>query len=180
MARKAATQVQAEADPPQGHASLTHARIAIVAASWYPEIMQGLLAGALRCLERFDLDPAQAEAYRVPGCFELIQGAARVARLHDPEASDTHRPRFSGIVTLGCLVRGETDHYDVLAHAVAAGLARLSGELLVPLSFGMLTCNTMEQALARSGEDHLNKGYEAMLALLDMLMFGKQAKTTSL
>lgn len=146
-------------------------RIAIVVSSWYPEIMQGLLAGTQRCLERFELNSDAADVFWVPGSFELPQGVARVAELRGEEAGDVSPPRYGGIIALGCVVKGETDHYDVLVHAIAGGLTTLSLQLPMPVSFGVLTCQNFAQAEARSGDDHLNKGYEAMLALLDMMVF---------
>ncbi len=146
-------------------------RIAVVASSWYPEIMRGLLAGAQRCLERFELNADAADVYWVPGSFELPQAVARVAELGDQEIAESRAPRYNGIVALGCVIKGETDHYDVLVHAIAGGVTRLSIELPLPVSFGVLTCQNFSQAEARSGDDHLNKGYEAMLALLDMMVF---------
>lgn len=146
-------------------------RIAIIASSWYPEIMDGLLAGALRCIERFGLNADAADVYKVPGSFELPQAVARVAELRKQEDGDATQARYSGIVALGCVIRGETDHYEVLVHAIAGGITRLSIELPMPISFGVLTCRNFAQAEARAGDDHLNKGYESMLALLDMLVF---------
>ncbi|MCC7476885.1 6,7-dimethyl-8-ribityllumazine synthase [bacterium] len=146
-------------------------RIAIVASSWYPEIMRGLLAGSQKCLERFELNPDAADVFHVPGSFELPQAVARIARLASLEAGEVSAPRYSGIVALGCVIKGETDHYDVLVHAIAGGITRLSIELPMPVSFGVLTCQDFAQAHARSGDDHMNKGYEAMLALLDMMVF---------
>jgi 6,7-dimethyl-8-ribityllumazine synthase len=145
-------------------------RLAIVASSWYPEIMHGLLAGAQRCLERFELNADAADVFWVPGSFELPQAVARVAELGLSGAADS-APRYSGIIALGCVVKGETDHYDVLVHAIAGGITRLSIDLPMPLSFGVLTCQNFAQAVARSGDDHMNKGYEATLALLDMMVF---------
>lgn len=128
-------------------------RVAVVAASWHGQVMDGLLDGALRGLaEAGVVDPS---VVRVPGSFELPVVAARVA------ASG-----FDAVVALGVVIRGGTPHFDYVCRAATDGLTRASLDTGVPIGFGLLTCDDEEQALARAGlpgsaED---KGHDAALA----------------
>lgn len=164
-----------------GHAQTIrlHAPVAVVASCWYTQIMEGLVEGALRCLDEAKVSlsdgsvgRACARLVRVPGSFELPQACAMLGH----SRAESGEAAYSGIAALGCLIRGETSHYDVLCHAVGNALAALSVQLAiahraapVALSFGVLTCESLAQAEARSGFDERNKGYEAMQALLGML-----------
>ncbi|MBW4095112.1 MAG: 6,7-dimethyl-8-ribityllumazine synthase [Acidobacteria bacterium] len=129
-------------------------RLAIVAASWHTEIMDGLLAGALRAAA--DAGIAEPKVLRVPGSFELPVAAARLA------------PNFDAVVALGVVIRGGTPHFEYVCEAATMGLTNVSVRTGVPVGFGVLTCDTEEQGLARAGlpgsvED---KGYEATTAAL--------------
>ncbi|MDQ2950930.1 MAG: 6,7-dimethyl-8-ribityllumazine synthase [Chloroflexota bacterium] len=106
---------------------------------------------------------AQVDFFEVAGSFELPAAVALLAE----------SGRYDAIVPLGCLVRGETPHFDVLAHAVARGLVDLSTAYPIAISFGVLTCDTMEQALARAGGSEGNKGEEFMDAALEMVALGQ-------
>lgn len=146
--------------------------------------MDGLVEGALRCLDEAAValpdgavGRACARIVRVPGSFELPQACAMLGRQLAPEGG----PAYAGIAALGCLIRGETSHYEVLCQAVANSLAALSVEFSKPtgciaLSFGVITCEALSQAQARSGADQRNKGYEAMQALLGMVASGLAAR----
>ena len=129
-------------------------RVAVVAARWHTEVMDGLLDGARRALSAYSVtDVTEA---RVPGTFELPVVAAELARTHD------------AVVALGVVVRGGTPHFEYVCDAVTAGLTRVSLDEGVPVGNGVLTTNTREQAVDRSGgpgsaED---KGAEACLAAL--------------
>jgi len=94
----------------------------------------------------------------VPGAWEIPQAAARVAQ----------QRRVDAIIALGALIRGETPHFDVLAHSVAGSLARLATDSGIPVIFGVLTTDSVEQAVARTGERSSNKGWEAALAGLEL------------
>jgi 6,7-dimethyl-8-ribityllumazine synthase len=129
-------------------------KLAIVAASWHTEIMDGLLAGALRGAADAGIDTPTV--VRVPGCFELPVAAARLA--------DT----FDAVVALGVVIRGGTPHFEYVCQAATMGLTDVSVRTGVPVGFGVLTCDTEEQGLARAGlpgsvED---KGHEATTAAL--------------
>jgi 6,7-dimethyl-8-ribityllumazine synthase len=131
------------------------ARVAIVRARWNDEITRALAQGAL---ERALAAGANVEEFEVAGSFELPGAVAAVA--------DTGR--FDAVVPLGCLVRGETPHFDVLAHAVAGALAALATRVAVAIPFGVLTCDTIDQARARAGPER-NVGAEAMDAALEVV-----------
>lgn len=128
-------------------------RVAVVHAGWHAEVMGGLLAGARRGLADCKVD--EAVEVEVPGTFELSVAAARLAQ-HG----------FDAIVALGVVVRGGTPHFEYVCQAATVGLTEVSVRTGVPVGFGVLTCDTVEQALDRSGlpgatED---KGYEAATA----------------
>jgi 6,7-dimethyl-8-ribityllumazine synthase len=130
-------------------------RVGVVAAQWHQQVMDGLLAGARRAL-----DEAGVEAptiLRVPGSFELPVGALHLTRLG-----------YDAVVALGVVVRGGTPHFDYVCRAATDGLARVALDSGVPVGFGLLTCDTEQQALDRAGLDgsREDKGYEAAQAAL--------------
>ena len=129
-------------------------RFAVVASRFNDEIVSGLLAGAVDCLRRHGAKDDDVELYRVPGAFEIPALVNKV----DADA----------IIALGCLIRGETPHFDVLASQVTNELSRIAVERKLPVAFGVLTCNTLEQAVARSSPGPGNKGWEAALAAIEM------------
>jgi 6,7-dimethyl-8-ribityllumazine synthase len=138
-------------------------RVAVVASRFNDEIVSGLLDGALDCLRRHGAKDGAIDVVRVPGAFEIPTAAARVV-------ADT-------IIALGCLIRGETPHFDVLASQVTNELSRVSVERGLPIAFGVLTCNTVEQAVARSSPGPGNKGWEAALAAIEMANLWRALRT---
>ena len=130
-------------------------RVAIVAASWHTEVMDGLVAGAERALVQHQV--ADATLVRVPGTFELPVVAAALAR-----------QGFQAIVALGVVIRGGTPHFDYVCSAATDGLTRVALDHQVAVGFGVLTCDTDEQALDRAGlqGSHEDKGQEATYAAL--------------
>lgn len=146
-------------------------RIAIVVSRFNALVTQGLLNGALAELERITSGMGQADVTWVPGVFEIPQIAARILR----RTAQDKVWRYGGVLTLGCLIEGETDHYRVLADELTRRLGELSITSDIPLAFGVLTCRTAEQALARSMPGSGNKGVEAMRALLEMSLLAQQA-----
>jgi 6,7-dimethyl-8-ribityllumazine synthase len=141
-------------------------RVAIVVSRYNSLVTQGLLGGCIGALAEATDGMGQAEVHWVPGAFEIPQTTARLLRLN---AKDKSWP-LRGIVTLGCLIEGETDHYRVLADEVTRRMGELSVASEIPLAFGVLTCRTAEQALARSMPGPLNKGAEAMRTALELAL----------
>jgi 6,7-dimethyl-8-ribityllumazine synthase len=132
------------------------ARVAIVVSRFNEPLTAQLLEGALARLHAND---GQADVYWVPGAFEMPQACAWLLQ------SENYR----GICTLGCLIRGETDHYSVLASEVTRRLGELSCSGETPIAFGVLTCRTLDQAQERADPQREDKGGEVMQALLEMI-----------
>lgn len=133
-------------------------RVAVVVSKYHDFVTERLQRGALAALAAAAVDASAVTLIKVPGAFE-IPTAAR-------QAADTGH--FDAIVCLGCLIKGETPHFDFIAAAVAHGLVAASGETGIPMSFGVLTTNSVEEALARAGDGPANKGWEAAAAAVDM------------
>ncbi|HEU4491614.1 MAG TPA: 6,7-dimethyl-8-ribityllumazine synthase [Jiangellales bacterium] len=130
-------------------------RVAVVAARWHAEVMDGLLAGAHRALDEAGVRAPLV--LRVPGSFELPVAAARAAR-----------SGYDAVIALGVVVRGGTPHFEYVCQAATQGLTHVSVESGVPVGFGVLTCDTDEQARDRAGlpGSREDKGYEAAQAAL--------------
>jgi 6,7-dimethyl-8-ribityllumazine synthase len=130
-------------------------RVAVLAASWHDTVMDGLLAGAHRALHDFKV--TAPETVRVPGSFELPVVAAALAR-----------ERYDAIVALGVVIRGGTPHFEYVCRAATEGLSRVALDTGVAVGFGLLTCDTEQQALDRAGlpGSQEDKGYEAAAAAL--------------
>jgi len=134
-------------------------KVAVCASRFNELVVTQLLDGALDALDRHSAGESDADVFWVPGSFELPATAKRLC--------DTGR--YDGVLALGALIRGGTDHYDLLAAEVTKGLANLSMQSAVPVSFGVLTCDTLEQALERAGTKAGNKGADAMVSLIEMV-----------
>jgi len=134
------------------------ARFAIVASETNAEVTDALVAGALATFEQSGVAPDAVRIVRVPGAFELPMTASMLIQHHSVDA----------VVCIGAIVRGETPHFDYLAVAVAEGIQSVAIDTGVPVTFGVLTCDTLEQARARSGGSKGNKGSEAALAAIDL------------
>jgi len=149
----------------EGSHDATALKIAIVASRFNDDIVDGLLAGALDCLEKHG--GKEVSVFHVPGAFE-IPAAARLL---------IDQKKFDAIVTLGCLLRGETPHFDFISSQVTLELSRVAVDTAFPLSFGVITCNTHEQAVARSSKGSGNKGWEAALAAIEMANLWRQIRS---
>lgn len=134
------------------------ARFALIVSRFNDAITSRLRAGAASALRQAGAPDAHVETFAVPGAFELPQ-AARCA---------AETGRFDAIVCLGCVIRGETAHFEYISSAVAHGLMAAAGETGLPIAFGVLTTDTWEQAEARAGDGRENKGFEAAAAALEM------------
>ena len=143
----------------EGHLDATGFKIALIASRWNEVVTARLVAGALDGLVRHGADEKNIDLVKVPGSFELPQAASRLAA----------KGRYDAIVALGCLIRGETPHFDLLAAETAKGLAQVAVASGVPVIFGVLTCDTMDQAVDRAGGKSGNKGWDAALAAIEMV-----------
>jgi 6,7-dimethyl-8-ribityllumazine synthase len=143
----------------EGDLSAEGMRFSIVVARWNAVITDRLLEGALDALIRSGAKRADIEIVRVPGAWEIPAAARTIAEQHKVDA----------IVTLGCLLRGETAHYEAIYNEVSRGIGQSQQETGIPHSFGVLTCETLEQALNRAGIKAGNKGFEAALAAIEMV-----------
>jgi 6,7-dimethyl-8-ribityllumazine synthase len=141
-----------------GAADAAEARVALLCAKFNGGITERLLEGALAGFEASGVKAATLTVAWVPGAFELPLAAMRLA------ASGT----FEAVVALGAVIRGETAHFDFVAGQCASGLQRAALDTGVPVVFGVLTTDTVEQAMARCGEGEGNKGYEAAVTALEM------------
>jgi 6,7-dimethyl-8-ribityllumazine synthase len=133
-------------------------RFAVVRATFYEDLAERLTAGALKGFAERGVGEADVEIRDVPGAFELPLAAKACA------ASG----RYSGVACLGAVIRGETDHYDYVCAAAAYGIQSVQVETGVPCAFGVLTVEDVDQALARSGGDKRDQGYNAALAVVHM------------
>jgi 6,7-dimethyl-8-ribityllumazine synthase len=135
---------------------------AIAAARFNGHIVESLVAGALDTLIRHGVDASAITIARCPGAWELPLVVTSLAQ------AKNGKPRFHGIIALGCVIRGETPHFDYVAGECAKGLASAGLAARLPVGMGVLTCDTTEQALARAGLKAGNKGVDAAMAVLEM------------
>ena len=142
----------------QGRLDGTGYRFALLASRFNSLVTERLLDGARACLIQHGVREADIDVVWVPGAWELPH-AAKQLRDHG---------RYAAIVALGCVIRGETPHFDYVAGAAANGLASVALEGSVPIAFGVITTDTSDQALARAGGKSGNKGWEAALSALEM------------
>jgi 6,7-dimethyl-8-ribityllumazine synthase len=134
-------------------------RTAVLVARFNQDVTDRLLDGARRALLEHGAAPSDVVEVRVPGAWELPQAAARAAESRS----------FDAIVALGCVIRGETPHFEYVCTEATLGLGAVARSGGVPLAFGVLTTDDAEQARARAGDGRDNKGYEAALAALEMV-----------
>jgi len=137
----------------------TGLRIAVLAARFNADITDRLVEGSLACLREHGAAEGAVDVYRVPGAWELPQAAARVAVL----------ARHDALIALGCVIRGETPHFEYVCDEANRGLGVVARSSRAPLVFGVLTTDTHEQALARAGAGPANKGWEVAMAALQMV-----------
>jgi 6,7-dimethyl-8-ribityllumazine synthase len=142
----------------RGGLSAAGLRMGVVASQFNNFITDRLLAGALDALQQAGATSEQLQIVRVPGSFELPIVAKKLAATG----------RFDSIICIGCVLRGETSHYDVVVSETARGIQLAQLDTGVPLIFCVLTCDTLEQAIDRAGLKSGNKGYEAGLAAVEM------------
>jgi 6,7-dimethyl-8-ribityllumazine synthase len=133
-------------------------RIAVVVSRFNRSVTESLLDGAIEGLTAHGIAPDAIDVLRVPGAFEITVAAEACAA----------SKRYAALVCLGAVVRGETPHFEFIAREVSRGVGDIACRHRIPVAFGVLTTDTMEQALARAGSGHGNKGYEAAVTALEM------------
>ncbi len=133
-------------------------RFALIAARFNGVVVDQLTAGALDALARHGVPGDRVDVVRVPGAFEIPGVARRLARSGS----------YAGVICLGCVIRGDTDHYDHVAGAATSGIASAAADSDTPVIFGVLTCDTLEQAVQRAGAKAGNKGFEAAVTAVEM------------
>lgn len=134
-------------------------RLAIVVSEWNHEVTNALLEGCLQTLEKAGIPQSSIQVARVPGSFELILGSQKMASKFEVDA----------VIALGCVIQGETRHFDFICQAVANGISDVNLKHNKPVIFGVLTTDNQQQALDRCGGKHGNKGEEAAYTALRML-----------
>jgi len=139
--------------------------VAVVAAEWNPEVTNAMLQGAVETLRRHGVKEDNIVVHRVPGTYELTYAADTLAELDSIDA----------VICIGCVIQGETRHFEFICQAVSQGLTNVALANHKPIIFSVLTCDTMQQALDRAGGQHGNKGVEGAITALKMLRFTDQA-----
>ena len=141
----------------QGDVIVRDGRFAIVAARFNEFIVESLIKGALNCLRQHGASDGDIEIFRVPGAFEMAIAIDKVAATR----------RFDGIIALGAVIRGGTPHFDYVAGECVKGITAASQKHAIPIGNGVLTVDTIEQAIERAGTKAGNKGEEAALAVIE-------------
>lgn len=132
-------------------------RFAIVMSRFNPEVTEGLLHGAISYLKSQDCEPIPGDVYEAPGAFEIPLIARELARTG----------QYNGVICLGCVIKGDTAHFEFISLGATMGIQMAGLETGIPITFGILTTYTDEQAIARSRDDAHNKGVEAATACLE-------------
>ena len=148
----------------EGNLTIRDERFCIVAARFNDTVVQRLVEGAADALRRHGAGDSQIRLLRVPGAFELPLAVQRVAVTR----------QFDGIIALGVVIRGATPHFDYVCSEAASGLQKVMLETGLPVGFGVLTCDTIEQAVERAGTKAGNKGVEAAMTTIEMVNLLRQ------
>jgi len=133
----------------------------IISSRFNNFITKNLTDGAIDCLKRHSVDEKDIDVYLVPGSFEIPQAAKKVMQSKENK-------NINGVICLGTVIRGETPHFDYVAAEVSKGIAKLSMDVDIPVSFGIITADSTEQAIERAGTKSGNKGYEAAETALEL------------
>jgi 6,7-dimethyl-8-ribityllumazine synthase len=134
-------------------------RFVVVASRFNQDIVDGLVNGARAALLEAGVDWSAVPVFRVPGAFEIPLAAKKLA----------NSGKYDAVIALGCLIRGETPHFEYISNQTSLGIGQAALETGIPIAFGVITVNTDEQAVARSGTDEGNKGFEAAMAAVEMV-----------
>ena len=141
-------------------------KVAVVVSRFNSFITERLLAGALDALQRHGCDSDAIDIIKVPGSWEVPLAAGELARQH----------RYDAVICLSAVIRGETPHFDYVAAEAAKGIAHVATETGVPVAFGVLTTNTLEQAIDRAGAKGGNKGFDAAMTAIEMANLLRQLR----
>jgi len=144
-------------------------RFAVVSSRWNDFLTSRLVEGALDALERLGADEGAVEHFRVPGSFEIPLLAHRLAKAG----------KFDAVVCLGTVIRGQTPHFEYVAGEVTKGIAQAAIESGVPVLYGIVTADTLEQAIDRAGVKAGNKGFEAAMAAVELVNLYKEVNRES-
>ncbi|MDR2562875.1 MAG: 6,7-dimethyl-8-ribityllumazine synthase [Prevotellaceae bacterium] len=156
-----ATELQNTAESPENLPEGKNRVITIIVSQWNEKITSALLDGAMKTLKKAGVEDEDLVVIRVPGCFELPYAAQQAALLTSPHA----------IICLGCVIRGETPHFDYVCQAATHGILHASLNTSIPVIFGVLTVDNLQQAEDRAGGKYGNKGVEAACTALEMTKF---------
>jgi len=140
-------------------------KIAIVVSRFNSFLSQKLLDGALDCLKRHEASENDINIFWVPGSFEIPVTLKKLSSKN-----------YDGIIALGVLIKGDTPHFDYIAAETTKGIAQVSMDSEIPVSFGIVTADNLEQAIERSGTKQGNKGFDAALSLIEMANLFKEIK----
>lgn len=143
----------------------TGAKFAIIVTRWNSFVVESLLEGAVDSLVRHGIEESDIEIFRIPGAFEMPLAVKRVAETK----------KYDAVVALGAVIRGGTPHFEYVAGECVKGLGAVSLDTGIPVAFGVLTVDTIEQAIERAGTKAGNKGEEAAMSVLEMVQLFKQS-----
>ncbi|HET6586148.1 MAG TPA: 6,7-dimethyl-8-ribityllumazine synthase [Oleiagrimonas sp.] len=143
----------------EGHFATPEGRFAIIAGRFNAFVVDPLVAGAVDALKRHGVNEDAIDLVRVPGAWEIPQAARRVAQ----------SGKYAAVIALGAVIRGATPHFDYVAGEAAKGLSQAAADIGVPVAFGVLTTDSIEQAIERAGTKAGNKGADAAMSALEMV-----------
>jgi 6,7-dimethyl-8-ribityllumazine synthase len=150
----------------EGQLNASGLKVAVVVSRFNSFITERLLAGALDALHRHGCDAEAIDIIKVPGSWEVPLAAGELARQH----------RYDAVICLSAVIRGETPHFEYVAGEAAKGIAHVAAETGVPVAFGVLTTNTLEQAIDRAGAKGGNKGFDAAMTAIEMANLMRQLR----
>jgi 6,7-dimethyl-8-ribityllumazine synthase len=151
----------------QGRLNAEGFRFALIASRWNDFITSRLVEGALDALERLGAGENSVELYKVPGSFEIPLLALKIAE----------SGKFDAVICLGAIIRGQTPHFDYIAGEVTKGIGQAGMQTGVPVVYGIVTADTLEQAIDRAGAKQGNKGFEAAMSAVELVNLYKEAFT---
>ena len=149
----------------QGRLTASGFRFAVVASRWNNFLVARLVEGALDALERLGVEEKAVEVFKVPGSWEIPLAAHKLAATG----------RWDAVICLGAIIRGDTPHFDYVAGEAAKGIAQAGMQTGVPVIFGVVTADTLEQAIDRAGVKAGNKGFEAAMSAVELVNLYKEA-----